>query len=482
MLLEKNKSVITLGVIFLAINAYFMLNGNYYFNLVPLALLTVYGAVFYTEKIFLLVALLTPLSVNLEEFTSGKIGLFVPTEPLLFGLMLWVLMRHFYRSFLPKELIKSPIIWAVAFYLFWIFTTSLTSSLPVVSFKFLLVKFWFIIPVLFYGTYIFKEEKRIKTFLWLFASGMVIVMLYTIINHSLYSFGEKEGHWVMSPFFKDHTIYGAAVALSLFVVMSLLFSKKHDPLTLVVLISFFTINLVALYFSYTRAAWVSVFAAFLVYLCIRFKVKFKYLLSAGLLVGLIVLLSWDTIQMELARNDQEHTTEDFSERLQSAANVTSDASNLERLNRWDCAIEMFKARPIVGFGPGTYAFEYARFQDPENLTIISTNFGNMGNAHSEYLGPLSESGLFGLLSMILLVVAIFYQGISLYIKYPKHETESRRIILFLVLGLVTYFVHGLLNNYLDTDKASVPVWGICAIIIAYTIKMNKGKAKTEVLK
>ena len=479
MLLEKNKSVILFGVIFLALNAYFMLKGNYYFNLLPLVLLMVYSGVFYTEKVFLLVALLTPLSVNLEEFTDGKVGLFIPTEPILFGLMLWILMRHFKESFLPKELVKSPIVWAVGFYLFWIFTSSLTSTHPIVSFKFLLVKFWFIIPVLFYGVYVFRKTKNIKTFLWLFATGMVIVMLYTVINHSLYAFGEKEGHWVMSPFFKDHTIYGAAVALCLFIVMSLLFSKKHDPVTRAVLMSFCIINLIALYFSYTRAAWVSVFAAFLVYLCIRFKIKFKYLLSVGLLLGLVVLLFWDPIQMELARNDQEHTTEDFGERLQSATNVTTDASNLERLNRWDCAIEMFKARPIVGFGPGTYAFEYARFQDPENLTIISTNFGNMGNAHSEYLGPLAEMGLFGLLSMILLVAAIFYQGISLYIKYPKDEVETRRIILFLVLGLVTYFVHGLLNNYLDTDKASVPVWGICAIIIALN-RQRKSLEKSSV--
>jgi hypothetical protein len=30
-------------------------------------------------------------------------------------------------------------------------------------------------------------------------------------------------------------------------------------------------------------------------------------------------------------------------------------------------------------------------------------------------------------------------------------------------------VHGLLNNFLDTDKASVPVWGFMAIIVALDI-------------
>lgn len=34
------------------------------------------------------------------------------------------------------------------------------------------------------------------------------------------------------------------------------------------------------------------------------------------------------------------------------------------------------------------------------------------------------------------------------------------------LGLFTYFVHGVLNNYLDTDKASAPFWGFIAVLVA----------------
>ena len=170
--------------------------------------------------------------------------------------------------------------------------------------------------------------------------------------------------------------------------------------------------------------------------------------------------------MSLERNKYEHTTEEFSEKLQSAANVTTDASNLERINRWSCAIAMFEERPVFGFGPGTYAFEYARFQDPENLTIISTNFGNLGNAHSEYLGPLAEMGLVGMISVFLIVAAIFYQGISLYNRWPKEDREMKVLILAMIISLTTYFVHGILNNFLDTDKASVPIWGMCAMFIA----------------
>jgi hypothetical protein len=34
-----------------------------------------------------------------------------------------------------------------------------------------------------------------------------------------------------------------------------------------------------------------------------------------------------------------------------------------------------------------------------------------------------------------------------------------------LLGLVTYFTHGVLNNFLDSDKAAVLVWGSAALLV-----------------
>jgi O-antigen ligase len=88
---------------------------------------------------------------------------------------------------------------------------------------------------------------------------------------------------------------------------------------------------------------------------------------------------------------------------------------------------MFKERPVFGFGPATYAFEYARFQEPENLTIISTNFGDMGNAHSEYLSALSETGFVGFVLFVLFVVGVFYYLIT-FIQRARGINHSYFII------------------------------------------------------
>jgi O-antigen ligase len=449
---------------------------NWFFFLVPFALLIIYISIYHTKYVFLFILFATPLSINIEEFVTS-VGLYVPTEPLLFGLMLLVIMYQLRTNFLPSFLFKNEIIWAIGIYLSWMFISACMSTHPLVSFKFLLVKLWYVIPLLGFGSLIFQDKRYIRSFLWLFSVSMCLVIVYTVIKHAGYGFAEKQSHWVMDPFFRDHTIYGAAVALIFPLLLGLYFSKKHDLLTQVILIILILINLIGLYFSYTRAAWLSIAAAGGVWFLIAFKIKFKYILLTVISLTVILAFSWTEIQFALAKNKSEHTTEDFGKRLESAANVTTDASNLERLNRWSCALAMFEERPIFGFGPGTYAFEYARFQKPENLTIISTNFGDGGNAHSEYLGPLSEMGVFGLLTTLLLIGTIFYKGITLYNRWGEENREMKVFLLAMILSLVTYFVHGVLNNYLDTDKACVPIFAMCACMIVMEKRVTRDEGR-----
>ena len=233
---------------------------------------------------------------------------------------------------------------------------------------------------------------------------------------------------------------------------------------------------VGLYFSYTRAAWLSILIAAIVFLLYYFKIKFKWIIGLVIIPILFVVINFTEISYLVQKNDAEHTTENFSERIESMSNISSDASNLERLNRWNCALELFYMRPFFGWGPGTYSFVYAPFQSSMNLTIISTNFGDGGNAHSEYLGPLAEQGFLGFLINSMLIVILFISTGLYYIKcedsYYKHLT------LMIILALTTYFSHGVLNNYLDTDKAAIPIWGLISIFITITTILNINPKKT----
>ena len=100
--------------------------------------------------------------------------------------------------------------------------------------------------------------------------------------------------------------------------------------------------------------------------------------------------------------------------------------------------------------------------------------GDRGNAHSEYIGPLCESGVLGALTFLAIVIATLFTGFRLY--YTIMDNETKKLVLVTLLGFITYIVHGALNNFLDSDKASVPFWGFIAMLVAIDVyHKNKGE-------
>ena len=178
--------------------------------------------------------------------------------------------------------------------------------------------------------------------------------------------------------------------------------------------------------------------------------------------------------IQLQKNEQD-SSDNLTEHVESISNVSSDASNLERLNRWNCAIAMFQERPLIGWGPGTFQFVYAPFQRSEDRTIISTNNADGGNAHSEYLGPLAEQGVMGMVFALGLLGFCLHLGFR--VQTQLYDEDQRNLAMGVFLGLMTYFVHGVLNNYLDTDKASALFWGFLALLMVWNLTGDAGAKK-----
>jgi len=433
---------------------------------VPFILFSLYCVFFEPRWALFIVAFFVPLSINTGEYIPLPFALYVPTEAILIMLMVLYVCVQLIQPVFEKRIFSHPIFITYCFYLFWVFITSLTSMDPLVSFKFLIAHCWLFFPVFILGAQFFRDARNVRIFFWLLVASMGIVAIYTLIRHAGFAFAEKPAHWVMEPFFKDHTSYGALLALLFPILIGLTYSKKQEGLMPYVSYFLLVLFVVALVFSYTRAAWLSLACALGIQLIIYFRIRFSSILIVALAGGFLLFVSYDKIMMSLEENRTD-SSGDFGKHLTSVSNISTDASNVERLNRWDCAISMFSKKPLTGWGPGTYQFYYAPFQKPENLTIISTYNGDAGNAHSEYLGPLAESGWPGLLLFLLVVIVVFYRGFSNY-RYIT-DRSLQRVYVSALLGLATYFIHGFLNNYLDTDKAAVPVWGIAGFIAAMDI-------------
>jgi O-antigen ligase len=348
----------------------------------------------------------------------------------------------------------------------WMLVTTITSEMPLVSLKFILARLWFVVPAFFLCTSLFKNPKNIHWFIWLYIASLCIVCVYTIIHHAQFGFDGDSAHWVMTPFYNDHTAYGAALAIYLILALTYVFLPGVKKSRRLIIIGVILLLGVALMLSNCRAAWLSVIAALAVLICVLLRIKFRWIAAAiVILVGLFFAFQNQIIDA-LEKNNQD-ASGDLVENVQSITNISTDASNLERINRWQSAFRLFNERPVFGWGPGTYQFVYAPYQMSKEKTIISTNAGDGGNAHSEYFGPLAEQGVVGSLLVVVLVIVTVYCGLKTYSRCKNKKAKI--LVLGATLAFISYFVHGFLNNFLDTDKLAVPVWSLAAIIVAVDV-------------
>ena len=470
---EKIKLYWVYGVslAFIVLNVYLFLNDFYWSLILPIGIVILLMYIFALDKLILFIVFLTPLAINITSFDVG-LGVSLPTEPLMFGVLIIFVLKLFSGAPYDKKIIQHPVSIAILFSLGWMLITTFTSEIPLVSLKYLVARLWFVIPFYFIGVVLFKQFGNIKRFSWLYVIALGIVIVYTIVSHAKHGFDEESGHWVMTPFYNDHTAYGAVLAMFVPVMLGFSFDFKYKKTIRWIAFGFFVLLAVAVILSYSRAAWISIIAAFMVYIAVMLKIKFKWIIST-LTIVVILFFSFQQKVLEiLERNEQESST-DLVEHVQSIYNISSSASNLERINRWQAAIRMFNDRPFLGWGPGTYQFVYAPFQRSKEKTIISTNAGELGNSHNEYLGPLSEQGVLGMVAMLLIVMFSIYTALKVYKN--ASDKEVRLLALITLLALVSYFTHGMLNNFLDTDKASVPVWGFLAMVVALDLYHTKSK-------
>lgn len=470
-------AVYSIVLLFLAASAYFVAAKKFVFLLLPVALVFVLLAIFSLDKLLLFIAFSSPLSLQLSEFLHGlPIDMYLPTEPLLFGILILFILKIAVKQDFDNEIFRHPITIIIAIHLLWMLITSFTSTMPVVSFKYFLARLWFVVGFYILAAHLFKNQKNIGRYIWLYTFSLLLVIGYTIYRQSKYGFFDQQfANMAPHPFYNDHTAYAAALAMILPFMIGLIFLRNYSKWQKILSFFVIIILLIALVFSYTRASWLSVFVAFGAFIILLFRIKFRTIIILSVSTLIILSLVWTQLIMKLEKNRQDSSS-NLMEQLHSMTNITTDASNLERLNRWSCAYRMFLDKPIFGWGPGTYMFKYAPYQLSYEKTIISTNFGDVGNAHSEYFGPLTEQGFLGFLLMLILVFTVLYYAIKLY--RTSNNKNDKTIVLSSIIGLITYYVHGSLNNFLDTDKLSALFWAYTAIIVIFDIK-NRNALKEE---
>lgn len=451
-------------------------NDSYIISLLPFAIILGFFAFFSLDKLLLTILFFVPVSMELSVFIPNiPVNLSLPTEPFLILATGMFFLKLITEKKFDKKILSHPITITIYIYLTWLLFTAITSEMKMVSFKYLLVRIWFIVSFYLLITQLVVDRSNISKYIWAYTLGLLVAIGYTIFQHAEAGFTQKAANYVMYPVFRDHTSYGAALAMILPAVFVL--KQFSKPIFNIRFMYWVVLGILfaALLLSYTRAAWLSLAAIIPIWALIKFKIKMRTILSIIIFLAALITPMYSDIMHNLSKNE-EVSSSDFGSHVKSISNISTDASNLERINRWKCALRMFEERPIVGWGPGTYMFLYAPFQHSQDLTIISTNAHDNGNAHSEYLGLLAEAGFMGTATYLAILIATLIIGFRL-VNSTKDEFV-KQITLFLLLSLITYYLHSFLNNFLDMDKIASLFWGFTAIIVAFDVA-EKEKTITD---
>jgi putative inorganic carbon (hco3(-)) transporter len=463
----------------IAVNNVLIINDIYWVALIPLILGLIYLAFANPNSVFFFITFLIPFTIK-YDFVDYGFSLSVPAEPLIVILALLWYFKLGITAKLDKRILTSPISVIIIINLCWVFITSISSTIPIVSFKFFLARVCYFTVFYIIAMTIFSDFKKVRMFLWIYGFSLVCIVCYTFIRHSMHFFTQEFAVRAPTPFFYDHTIYGAVISLVL--PIFIIFTLKSASMELNSSQKFFSfifsiILIIGLLFSYSRAAWLSVGVALGFLVLLFFRIRFQYIIVLILLSAVLIYFNWTNIITPMKYKEKEVSSSKFENHMKSMSNITTDVSNTERLNRWSCALRMFEQKPFLGWGPGTYMFQYAPFQLFKDRTIISTNRGNLGNAHSEYLGPLAESGIIGLLTIVTLALVVIYTGMNIYFNHP--DIKVRLLTLGIILGLISYFAHGFLNNFLEIDKVEVLFWAYLSVLTAFNMDLNQHLTNKE---
>ncbi len=417
--------------------------------------------------IMLALAFLLPFSVEAPLAFGAMLR--VPTEPLIATAALLMLADAFRsRAKLRDIIFNKELLWLTPLLLAFLVSTPF-SEMVTVSLKFTTVNILYLL--VFFVLMMRLSERQPDLFprmLLFYGMGMLVVMLWGVYQYWQYGWNPVVMRGVFRPFYNDHTIFGASAALLAAFWLGMA-RMRHPQKTKIIyfLMGLTFVGLVV--FSTSRAAFLSLF--FCLFVMMLLKLQLKPLNIAVLLliaVAAVLVFQQPLInrlqQLEVSSSDHDTS---LPERTLSAANISTDVSNLERMNRWLSAWRMFKEKPLTGFGPGTYQFTYIPYQDPalmNRLTVTdpyNVPEGSGGTAHNEYLLAMSEMGIMGLLGWLVLIGRWVFVAFSTRKSHP-HRTE----IVVAFVALSTYLFHAMFNNFLTTDKFAFLFWGTAAWMIA----------------
>ncbi|MFS0783787.1 O-antigen ligase family protein [Bacillus sp. 1P06AnD] len=244
--------------------------------------------------------------------------------------------------------------------------------------------------------------------------------------------------------------------------------------------AFYSLYLVNLILTYTRAAWVTMAASFILLAVMmpkRFLVNvfkpFMLSLFFALSIGvyflpdvpartLSAIYAIEKIAFPNWAHNKSEETDQKKDMAHEENNETTNKAVVSRMTLWKTGWYMYRDNPLLGVGIGNYYIRYKDFVTayPE-LDIGHETY----SVHNSYLKVAAETGTIGILSFLTIYIVYFVYCLSLYMK--QRQAIGKVIGGGLIIGSVCYMVQNLSNNIIFIPQLNVLFWLVGGLILSY---------------
>ncbi len=153
-------------------------------------------------------------------------------------------------------------------------------------------------------------------------------------------------------------------------------NKLSDLINSKIIIAVLIINMIGLFFSYTRGAWIGLIIGLPFYFFKKYKKAFV-LSFIGIIVFFTLAFSFSPMVKDTIANRQ--------------------GSNDERIGSWKASAMAFYERPLLGYG--LLNFEPHSSEIKKRYNFNNSNF--QGHSHNNFLQILADTGIMGLVFFLL---------------------------------------------------------------------------------
>jgi len=341
------------------------------------------------------------------------------------------------RMAIHKELglfLKTPLNKPIAFYIVASLISTLIAALMgrvdlKTGFLFVLKYFEYMIIYFMVVNHV-HEKKQIEYFLWALLFTCVIVSIFGIAQI-------PGGERVSAPFegevgepntFGGYLIFMMAIAVGLFLASDMWRNRLiYGSILIIAFIPFL--------FTQSRASYLAFFPMLLVFawLSEKRKVIIISLLFIAILFPLIA-----------PQRVRDRITYTFTQRPQPGqaqiGDIRLDTSTSARLRSWQDALKATARHPVLGFGITGY-----RFVD------------------AQYPRVLVETGVIGMFSFILLLLAILKHGVTIFRR--TSDVLYKGLSMGFLAGFVGLLVHAVGANTFIIVRIMEPFWFVLAMVV-----------------